>query len=347
VATITTLSDRLRSELGDTARHFAFASVGNGAATSFILPDTPVLGTSLVVLVAGVDVSATTSVNEHTGEVILATAPILGASVAITGTYFRYFTESEIQAYLTTAISQHSLNAVDTLGRQITLASLPGIEEYPVVLLASTMALYTLATDASFDIDISAPDGVHIPRSERFRQLMEIISARKEQYRELCTLLGIGMYRIENFMLRRVSRVTNHLVPVYRKQEIDDRSLPVRVYLQIPTLGGQPLPDAVPEQDFNLYKGDSFEATLVFPYDISGYDFKSQIHYQAGDPVILATFAITKVNTTTLLLRLTSAQTSELPQRSFWDIQATSPTDSTYEVTYMKGFVFTERQVTT
>jgi len=119
-----------------------------------------------------------------------------GTEITVAGNYFRYFTPAEINRFVENAVLQHSNNRTDSLGRIQTLENLPPVEVYPVSLLASTLALYTLATDASFDINVFAPDGVTIPRSERYRQLMDMIQARKDQYRELCVLLGIGMYRI-------------------------------------------------------------------------------------------------------------------------------------------------------
>ena len=104
----------------------------------------------------------------------------------------------------------------------MTLTKLAAVEQYPIAILAVIEALWALATDASFDINIFAPDGVTIPRSERYHQLVNMINQRQEQYRTLCSALNIGLWRLEIGTLRRVSRHTNKLVPIYMPQEIDD-----------------------------------------------------------------------------------------------------------------------------
>ena len=122
-------------------------------------------------------------VEEGTGFMTFDNVPDEGASIVAAGTYFRYFTITEIEQFVCDAFDQHTANHADVYGRATVMDTLPGLEEYPVIVYASTLALYTLATDAAFDIDITAPDGVMIPRSERYRQLMQMIQVRKEQYK--------------------------------------------------------------------------------------------------------------------------------------------------------------------
>jgi hypothetical protein len=45
-------------------------------------------------------------------------------------------------------------------------------------------------------------------------------------------------------------------------------------------------------------------------------------------------------------LSLTKQQTAYLPVRAFWDLQATSTVDATFQKTYIKGQVFVTQQVT-
>ena len=212
-------------------------------------------------------------------------------------------------------------------------------------------------SDAAFDIDIISPDGVSIPRSERFRQLSEMITARKEQYRELCNLLNIGLHRIEVFNLRRISRLTNKLVPIYRPQEIDDASLPQRVRLSIPNYGDITPEGDVLNRDLSMYSGDDFEISLKFSMNLTGYTPKSEIRLfntggraQVG-PVILGTFTVTKLQSVSggiydlLKLTLSKTITADLPRTAYYDIQLTD--NATGKVrTYLTGKVFTEKQVT-
>lgn len=356
MATLATLSERLRYEIGDIPRSFVEEFEGDGVTKRYQLTVAPVEGSSLVIKVNGIDVSNSASVEEQTGMVILAVAPLPGAGVYITGTAFKYFTVAEIEQYVNTAFIEHASSTTDSNGSRATMLSLPGIEEYPLVILASTMALYTLATDAAFDIDIISPDGVSIPRSERFRQLSEVITARKEQYRELCNLLNIGMHRIEVFNLRRISRLTNKLVPMYRPMEIDDASLPQRVRLPIPAYG-----DITPEstaliKDLSMYSGDDFIIKLKFSMDLTNYTPKSEIRlFHTGGraqigPVIVGTFVITKIQSVvggaydTLQLFLPGSVTKDLPRTAYYDIQLTDGENLTK--TYISGKVFTREQVT-
>jgi hypothetical protein len=218
------------------------------------------------------------------------------------------------------------------------------------------MALYTLATDSAFDIDIISPDGVSIPRSERFRQVNEMIQVRKEQYKELCAMLGVGLFRIEVMTLRRISRLTNRLIPVYRPQEIDDKSMAQRVRLNLPDYGDITPPGAVVNRDISMYAGDDFEMDFQFAFDLTNYTPKGQITlYSSQDYaqiglVILGTFTFTKYSYSSntvldsLHLTLAGSITKNLPRTAYYDIQMTSSTGIVK--TYLTGKVFTEKQVT-
>jgi len=302
-----------------------------------------------------VNVSSTTTVEEGVGVLNLPYAPTSGAQISVTGTAYRYFTDSDISSFVNTAFTQHASTTTDSNGSPVTMSTLPVIDQYPLVILASTLALYTLATDAAFDIDIISPDGVSIPRSERYRQLSEIIQQRKDQYREMCQLLNVGMYRIENFTLRRISRLTNRYVPIYRPQEVDDGSIPVRVSLSMPTYGDITPNTPAIAKDLSIYAGDDFKEIVQFSMDLTNYTPLSQIRLypsipgsQVG-PVILASFSFTKSASTTggivdtLTMTLPGSVTANLPNVSYYDLQLTAP-DNTVK-TYIFGKVFTHAQV--
>ena len=360
MATVQQLTDRLRAEIGDTARAFTETFTGDGVTYRFQLTTAPVQGHSLLVTVNGVNKSEFVVVEEGMGTIDFTTAniPPNNSIIKIVGQSYRYYTDTEISYYIHTAFLEHARGATDPSGSRINqIDLLPPIEEYPVVLLASTLALYTLATDSAFDIDIISPDGVSIPRSERFRQLNEVIEVRRNQYKDLCAMLGVGLYRIEVMTLRRISRRTNYLVPVYRPQEIDDRSLPQRVRLNIPNYGDITPQSTAMVRDLSAYAGDSFTAEFQFAFDISGYTPKSQIrlfsqaNYAQVGPAVLAEFTITKFAYTNSgvvdSIRLTAPGTitDEFPQTAYYDLQMTAP-DGTVR-TYLTGKIFTQREVTT
>ena len=95
-----------------------------------------------------------------------------------------------------------------------------------------------------------------------------------------------------------------------------------------------------------MYEGDSFEITFDFPFDVNDYTFTSEIRLNYGAPTVLATFTAESIDTDKVKLTLTPTQTNLLPERSFWDIQATLDADPSYQQTYLRGAVFCTRQVT-
>jgi hypothetical protein len=341
------MAERLRFELGDQAKSFVWETVANGLTNRFLVPYSPINGSTLFVEVDGVDESEAVEVEELTGYITFDQVPEDGDIIRVSGTYYRFFSDAEIENFVCTAFGEHSANRADPFGRVPSLLNLPSVEEYPVVIYAASLALYTLATDASFDINVFAPDGVTIPRSERFQQLMQMSQARREQYKEMCSLLGIGLFRVDVFSLRRISKTTNRYVPVFLPKEVDDRSEPQRANLPVPTYGSAISPSSVPVYDLLMYQGDSYSLTLDFPFELTGYTLLAQIRLSTGSPTVLATFTISEVedNPDKIQLSLTSAQTSRLPDRCFWDLQATSDTDPDYQQTYMRGSVFVTRQV--
>ena len=361
MASIEQLSTRLRAEIGDIARSFRDTFGGDGITTRFQLSQAPVQGYSLSVKVISgtdvIDVSNAITIEEGVGVLTFPNPPANNSTIEIWGQAYRYFTDSEISYYINNAFLEHSRTSTDSNGSRITqIALLPPIEEYPLVLLASTMALYTLATDAAFDIDISSPDGVNIPRSERYRQVTQSIEVRKDQYKELCAMLGIGLYRIEVQTLRRISRLTNRYVPIYRPQEVDDGSLPQRVRLSMPTYGDITPPSTAMTLDLSAYSGDDFSRDFQFDFDISTYTPKGQIRlFAAADyaqvgPLVLGEFTFEKFSydnngvIDSLRLNLSKIVTEDLPRTTYYDIQLTG-TDGHIK-TYLTGKIFTEKQVT-
>ena len=351
MATVNSLAERLRYEIGDIGKSFVYQFIADGVTNRFHIPYDPLDGASMVITLDGDDVSSTVEVEEATGYIVFDTVPDAGAVAVVAGNYFRYFTSLEMCQFITTAFEQHSAFHTDAYGRTVNLQNLATLEEYPVVVYASTLALYTLATDASFDIDITAPDGVMIPRSERYRQLMQMIDVRKNQYKELCSQLGIGLYKIDVFSLRRISKSTNFYVPIYQPMEVDDQSTPIRVHLPIPTYGNVVQPPVVVTQDLNLYEGDEYHFTIVLDIEVSALTPLAQIRGVPGSATVLTEFTVTKPDVgsadgdglRTLQLALTGDQTRLLPGTSYYDVQLTNSDGVTH--TYVAGKIFKQPEV--
>lgn len=350
MANITSLADRLRSEIGDIGKSFVYQFTTDGTTNRFFIPYSPLDGLNLVVNLDGEDVSSTVEVEEQTGFIVFDTTPAVDLNVVVAGNYYRYFTNDEVCQFVSDAFEQHSAFHTDAYGRAMTVSTLPTLEEYPVVVYASTLAMYTLATDASFDIDITAPDGVMIPRSERYRQLMQMIDVRKNQYKELCSQLSIGLYKIDVFSLRRISKTTNEYVPIYQPQEIDDKSTKTRVRLPIPTYGNVKTIPTTVVQDLSVYEGDAYEFSIRLDFEVNNLTPLAQIRALPGAAYVVTEFTVTKPdivedgdNQRTLVLSLTGDQTRLLPGKSYYDVQLTDAEDVTH--TYVSGQIFKTPEV--
>jgi hypothetical protein len=329
VATISSLVDRVRMELGDMGKTFVTQFVADGTTNRFKLHYSPLDATTVVVTAGGTDISSTSSVEEASGVLVTDTVPTDGTEMTVSGIYYRYFTGAELTQIVNNALASHSAKHVDSLGRAITVETLPLIEEYPVAVYATSLALYTLATDSSFDIDIQAPDGINIPRSERYRQLMEMVNVRKAQYQELCVNLGIGMFSIDVFTFRRVSKATGRYVPVYKPQEVDDRSYPQRSHIELPTYGDKPPAWPTEAGELTAYQGREYETTVTLTGDYTGIDLTARLLNQRGGVLAAQDFTVDRTDnldnddnpiSTTLVLSLTADQTLRLALRTYWSV---------------------------
>lgn len=351
MAVLSDLVSRVRMELGDLPKEFSAVDTGDGVSKNFDIKQRPIDPTTLVVKVNGTPIAqpAGYTVEEQHGVIHFVTAPANNAAITVTGTTYRYFVDTDIEKFVVTAVGQHTFNRTDSYGSAITIAKLPIIEEYPLVILSTIEALWTLATDSAFDINIMA-DGVNIPRDQRYSQLTNMIQQRWEQYKQLSSALNIGLWKIEMGTLRRISRITNKLVPVYMPQEIDDSRRPERVYINNDLNGRTPVAVNIGTYDIILNQGDSWYAIFDFPDNTNFADlvFKAQIRTFPNSPSIWASFVITVENSTTKKLRLSLPKDKSryIPRRAFWDLQATSISDPEFQQTYIRGQVFLSEEVT-
>lgn len=329
MATIASLVDRVRMELGDQGKSFVTQFVADGTTNRFKIHYSPLDATTVHAWLNNVEVTNAVSIEESTGVVVFDIVPEDGDEITLSGNYYRYFTGAELVQIVENAVASHTAKHTDALGRELTVENLPFIEEYPVAIYATSMALYTLATDASFDIDILAPDGVNIPRSERYRQLMEMVNQRKGQYQELCVHLGIGMFSIDVFTFRRISKATGRYVPVYKPQEVDDRSYPERAQIAKPTYGDKPTEWPTESGDLTAYQGRAFTTTITLEGDYTGIDFTARLLNQRGGVLAAQEFAFERTDnvdtnddpiSTTLVLSLSAEQTLRLALRTYWSI---------------------------
>jgi hypothetical protein len=317
---------RVRLELADPLTPFESTVVGDGVTRRYELPSSPVSASTVLAFLTaatpGAVPTATTgfTLDVDAGVITLQTPLGVGDTLTVRGSASKYFTDDELLLFIRTAVGQHLNN------RGLTLATMPPVEDYLVALLATVEALYALMNDAAFDIDVSTPEGVGIPRSQRFRQLQEMVEIRKSQYTEMASALNVGLNRIEVTDLRRVSRSTGRLVPVYLSQELEDRQPPVRVFTPIDTHGVAPIvdPNAVVD-DISIYEYGYFTYPLVLGRDVTNYKVDARIRrYKDSSSLREFTVTVNDALSGAIELDLTPSQTGQLPQKLFWDLRLTN-----------------------
>jgi len=248
MADVTTLVARVRRELGDLGQPFRDSFTGTGEAGDYDLTETQIT-TATVDAVDSVGLTHLVETTDFTidlvdGRLFLFGVynPLpVGTTLLINGNTAGMFSDEELTDYVNDAFLQHSsgrtvskrirtvegfISYIDT---PLTMVDLPPVEEQLVTLLVEIECLWALTTDASTDIDITTADGTHIARSQRYLQMRNQIDVLTDKYDTLCAALNVGIHRIEMSTLRRVSRTTGRLVPIYKEREFDDYTLPQRL----------------------------------------------------------------------------------------------------------------------
>lgn len=258
MATEADLINRVRQEIGDQSEPFRQTYRGTGFQSQFDLPSERVSTTGLSVFTTDAITNPNTPANstlvinvdftlDADNGIIQLTNPLpKDWMLTAQGVAFGMFTDDELAQFVRDAVLQHTSGGESQTVRYrdgdgfikyevtaTTLANLPAVEELPVAMLAAINCLWTLLIDASTDIDITTAEGTHIPRSQRFVQLQNLIAALTDRYKSLSALLGVGLYRVEMTNLRRVSRQTGRLVPLYVEREYDDNTMPERIVAPI------------------------------------------------------------------------------------------------------------------
>lgn len=245
---------RLRQEIGDFEEPFQASVQGDGFTRRFDLPVEVVnpLGVSVMLaleLAVGYETPTEVAAVDWTldaraGVVTISYAIPNDAILTVTGAHYQFFTDAELDTFIRSAALKHTHSAEDLqvyrdargfkrfLYTNETVDTIAPVEHHAVALLAATEALEVIRTDAAYDIDVTTADGTSLPRTERFRNIAELIAEKRLIYDDLCRNLGVGLSRIEVFTMRRVSRTTGRLVPVYVSREFDDRRpvAPLRVF---------------------------------------------------------------------------------------------------------------------
>jgi hypothetical protein len=155
-------------------------------------------------------------------------APLIDANrLLIEGYHYEWLSEEDLSFYADMAID------LDTHNLNIPLENLkPAIIDL-IGVHTIIEALWGLVSEFSRDIDVITSESVHIPASQRFRMVQSLLDYWMGEYTKRATAMNIGIDRIEVFTLRRRSRTTERLVPIYREREIGDYGPMERLFPEI------------------------------------------------------------------------------------------------------------------
>ena len=171
--------------------------------------------------------------DERNGLLKLTDASYQGHRVLVAGYHYKWFTDSDLVGHVQDVVTEFTY---DTNGDA---DSLTEAEAEVATIGAVVRALWSLTTELALDIDVSTPEGMFIPAHQRFQQVWQMMQHWEQQYTDRAASLNVGLGKVEIFRLRRVAKLTNRYVPVYKDREIDDPTRPDRVYPTIPDLGGE------------------------------------------------------------------------------------------------------------
>lgn len=248
---ITDLITYVRRDIGDPPQDFQTNALADGLTTGFDLPVNNINPTGFLVQLLANNSLTTLALNtDYTldatnGQLTTTVPPPNGAQLIISGTFWRLFSDDDLTPLLYDSVHQHCFGQTITERYRdrfgfITyrdtpkhLANLPRMEEPLLTQLSVINTLWVLATDTSMDVDLHTAEGTDIPRGQRYSQIMQQIEAMTERYQQWCGELNVGVWRMETLNLRRVSKWTGRLVPIFRDREYDDHRWPIRELPQI------------------------------------------------------------------------------------------------------------------
>ena len=183
-----------------------------------------------VASVSGASVNTLTtdnySIDARNGILRLAATPPANSKILIEGYYYEWLLPADLQFYSERSINFHT----PTINVPLEQASAAVLDV--VGLGALVEALQALMTEYARDIDVMTSESIHIPGSQRFRMLQSLCQQWEVEYRKHANNLNIGPERIEQFSLRRVSRTTNRLVPLYKAKELGEYGPMERIFAE-------------------------------------------------------------------------------------------------------------------
>lgn len=170
-----------------------------------------VTGASVAALVPTTDYV----LDERNGLLRLTTLPTAD-SVLVEGYHYEWLLPSDLEFYADMAIHLNTHNISVPLSHMA-----PAVVDV-VGIHALIQALWGLLSEYSRDIDVITSESIHIIASQRYRMVSDLLDTWTAEYNKRASALNMGLNRIEVLNLRRVSKTTNRLVPLYKEREVGD-----------------------------------------------------------------------------------------------------------------------------
>lgn len=170
--------------------------------------------------------SAQYSLDARNGILRLPTTPAANTKIMVEGYYYEWLLPADLEFYAERSINFHK----PTINIPLEQASAAVLDV--IGLGALVEALQALMTEYARDIDVMTSESIHIPGSQRFRMLQSLIQQWEVEYRKHANNLNIGPEKIDQFSLRRISRTTNRLVPLYKAKELGDYGPMERIWAE-------------------------------------------------------------------------------------------------------------------
>jgi hypothetical protein len=232
MATITDIENIARTYLRDFPKFFqtSFDVVGRTYDLSHINVDASSLWVAVYTTGSG-SASALSasnySIDERNGILRLANTYSSGTKVMVEGYYYEWVTPTDLSFYTQRALEKH-LHTIN-----LSVEQLADVVINAIGIASICECLWALMTEYSRDIDVITSESVHIPASQRFRMVQGLLAQWEKEYERHAANLNIGFDRLEVMNLRRVSRTTNRLVPLYKQKELGDFSPMERLWPEI------------------------------------------------------------------------------------------------------------------
>ena len=230
MAALTDVETTARNYLRDFPRFFQLDFDATGRTFDLGHPNIDLTKLWVATYVSGTTTELTTSqysLDDRNGLLRLGAAQASGTKLLVEGYHFEWLLPADLTFYANLALNQH-LHTMDMDKEQLSavVKDVIGID-------AMIESLWGLMTEYSRDIDVTTSEAVHIPASQRFRMIQQLLTYWTAEYEKKARALNIGLDRIEVFNLRRTSRTTNRLVPIQKSRELGDYGPIERIYSPI------------------------------------------------------------------------------------------------------------------